>query len=484
MTERACVILAGGRGERFWPRSRTDLPKQFLPILGEDSLLQRTYTRALGICAADAVYVVTAAPLAARVCQQIPDLAPDHVLAEPAGRDTAAALAFAMSVVGRRHPGAVAACLPADHLVVDDEAFRDAVEAAIAHASRGDRLVLIGVRPTRPETAYGYILPARPPAIGACVPVARFQEKPSREEALRLVTDGQALWNSGLFIWRPEVFLAAAGARLPAVREAAAALADDPVDATAQERYAALAPLSVDYGLIEGADNVSVVPGRFLWDDVGNWGAVGRLSPADGADNVVRGRALAVDSRRVTVDSTADRLVVAFGLEDVVIVDSGDAVLVAASDRATDMKRVTQALREHGYGRYLEHTEDRVAVPEGARVVPKPWGREVWWAETDAYLGKLLEVEPGQALSMQLHHQKHETMLVLRGTGTLTLDGREIALGPGVTADIAPGSVHRLRAGDEALVVMEVSTAHPDDVVRIEDRYRRTGGADGRAERA
>lgn len=480
---RACVILAGGRGERFWPRSRSDLPKQFLPILGDATLLQQTYARALGICGPDTVYVVTAAPLVGRVRQQLPDLPAAHALAEPAGRDTASALAFAMGVVTRDHPGAVAVCLPADHLVVDDDAFRAAVEAAVAHALAADDLVLIGVRPTRPETAYGYILPARPPEAGRCVPVARFQEKPSRDEALRLIGEGDALWNSGLFVWQPEIFLRAVATALPAVSEAAAALAADMDDPAAQERYAALAPLSVDYGVIEGAANVSVVAGRFLWDDVGNWGAVGRLGTPDESENVVRGRGLAVDSRRVTVDSTANRLVVAFGLEGVLIVDSGDAVLVAAADRAGDMKRVTQALRDHGLDRYLERTEDRLPLPENARVVPKPWGREVWWAETEAYLGKVIEVDPGQALSMQVHRQKHETMLVLRGTGTLTLDDRNLALQAGVCVDVPAGTVHRLCAGEEALVVVEVSTAHPDDVVRLDDRYRRAertvGGGQG-----
>lgn len=478
------VILAGGRGERFWPRSRGDLPKQFLAIVGDRTLLQQTHARAEAVAGADGVYVVTSAPLASRVRQQLPALPASHILIEPEGRDTGPALAFATAAVAARVPGAVLVALPADHLVVDDGAFAEACRTAARVAATNDRLVLLGVRPTRPETAYGYILPARAPGRTGVAPVARFHEKPSLAQALRLLGEGKALWNAGVFIWRPEVFLAAVERSMPEVRQAAEALAARPESPAARRAYAALRSISVDYGVLESADNVSVVPARFLWDDVGNWAAVGRLAPADPDENVVRGLGLAVESRRVTVESSADRLVVAFGLEDVVIVDSGDAVLVTTHERAADMKRVTEALRVHGYQDYLDHSGGQVPVAAGARVVDKPWGREVWWAETDQYLAKVLEIEAGQAISLQYHERKAESMLFLHGRGVVTVAERKVEVFAGLRVDIAAGVVHRVEAGPERLVLLEVSTPHPDDVVRLEDRYARlarhrsrTGGA-------
>jgi mannose-1-phosphate guanylyltransferase/mannose-6-phosphate isomerase len=470
------IVLAGGRGERFWPRSRADLPKPFLPLLGERSLLQEAYARACMVADGGAVFVVTARAFAPRVRRHLPDLGPDRLVVEPVGRDTAPALALAMAMVRKRVGEAVAVALPADHWVDDAGAFAAACRRAAAVAARTGGPVLLGVRPTRPETAYGYILPARAAGRAGWAPVAAFREKPPAAEALRLMRAG-ALWNAGVFAWRPEAYLDAVRRRLPAVARAAEALAADGGGRGASARaFAALKPVSVDHGLLEGAEGTCVVPGRFAWDDVGGWGALARLGEADAQANVVRGRALALECENVMLDSGAGRLVVAFGLRDAVVVDSADVVLVLARERAGDLKQVTAALRERGLGTYLARA-GAAHTPAGARVVPKPWGREVWWAQTDRYLAKLLEVEPGQALSLQYHREKRETMLVLSGGGSLTLaDGAPVPVGPGSRVDVPPGTVHRLEAGADGLTVVEVSTPETDDVVRLEDRYRRRSG--------
>jgi len=466
-------ILAGGKGERFWPRSRGDLPKQFLPILGDRTLLQRTEARARTVTGGGAVYVITGAAFAARVAEQLPDLPPDRILIEPEGRDTAPAIAFAMAVAVNRHPGSVAVVLPADHFVGDDESFAAACLTAARCAHEEGRLALLGVQPTRPETAYGYIVPGGPAGPGGWSPVARFREKPSPSEALDLLSEGTSLWNAGVFIWRPEVFVDALDRVQPAVREAAGMLAASPNDPAACQAYAALSPLSVDYGVLEKSADCAVVRATFAWDDVGNWAAVGRFAPTDGDRNVVRGHALAIESRGVTIDSPAGRLVVAFGLEDTVIVDSEDAVLVAPAARASDLKRVTEALRARGLGRYVDRSSGTLPLPEDAHVVDKPWGREIWWGDNGRYLAKVIEVSSGHSLSLQYHEEKHETMYFLRGQGSVAVGGERKAIRPGLVVDIPPGVVHRVEATTESVVLVEVSTAHPDDVVRLDDRYGR-----------
>lgn len=464
------VILAGGRGERFWPKSRAELPKQFLPLLGPRTLLQETYGRARALT--DTVYVVTGSAQANLVRQQLPDLPEERLIAEPCGRDTAAALALAAAVAERRLPTCTLVVLPADHLVRDARAFRAACAAAMREAQTG-RLVLLGLTPTRPETAYGYIVPEHAPARGGAAPVQRFLEKPPQTVALDLVREGRALWNAGMFVGRASAFLEAVDRHLPETRAAAEALALRPASRAARAAYQALVPVSVDKGVLEHAERVSVVAGRFVWDDVGSWGAVSRLTEPDQERNVVRGRALAIDSHDVLLDSDGGRLVVAFGLEEVLVVDTPDAVLVAKGSRASDLKEVTRTLRERGYGHLLEHAASQVSVPAPARTVEKPWGREVWWAETDLYLAKILEIEPGHAISLQLHEVKAESMLILQGEGILRLGERTTPATPGLRVDIPPGLVHRLTAGRSRLVVLEVSTPHADDVVRLDDRYSR-----------
>lgn len=466
------VILAGGKGERFWPRSRTALPKQFLAILGPLTLLQQTYERAKLVTQPDRIFVQTADAYVEIVRRQLPTILESRIVREPVGKDTGPALALSAATIAQMDPDSVMVAVPADHLIGDDEAFAKAISRASSHALETTDLVLLGVRPSRPESAYGYIVPEG--AHGDSPrPVRRFREKPGPEEALSLMTTEGALWNAGVFVFRVRAFLDRVQGLMPETYEVVTAMAAFPEDVKAELRFATLQAISVDYAVLEHTDGVFVVPADFLWDDVGNWGAVRRLSEVDSEENVLRGSAIAVDSRNTILDSTAGRLVVAFGVRDLMVVDSGDAVLVAPTGRAVDLKIVTETLRARGLGRYLDIPSGPLPAPKGSQVVDKPWGREIWWAKTDDYLAKILVVEAGQAFSLQYHEVKAESMFFLQGRGVLTLGDHYLAIEPGLTVDIPPNTIHRVEA-EATVVLLEVSTAFPGDVVRLDDRYHRT----------
>lgn len=541
------VILAGGKGERFWPRSRGQRPKQFLRICGEGTLLQQAYRRACRLVGAASVWVVTGVEFRSLVAEQLPDLPAGRILLEPLGRDTAPAIGYAALLLERADPGSTMAVMPADHAVFQEDLFCDTLREAVRAADDGRYLVTVGIRPTRPETGYGYIEVGDPCAAdGPVRAVRRFTEKPDMETALRFLSSGEYLWNSGIFVWRAAAVLEAMTRHAPELRAGLAAVAGllDEAGAGTQcataggapageaarpaagdapepgdsrwrrlaEVFGRLPSISIDYAVLEKADNVAVVPGLFGWDDLGSWSAMSRIGQADEAGNVVSGRALLVESRDCIVDG-GDRLVVTFGVERLVIVDGGDVVFVGDVNRMDRLKQVLAEMRVHG----LEDFLARQAIPAGAaglagtdepagaavagrsagagysgsgpgapalpefaalaesaalETVPKPWGREIWWARTDRYVAKLIQVRAGHAMSLQFHRRKRETMLFVSGTGRMLLGDRELAVSPGLVVSVEPGCVHRVEAGTD-LLLFEVSTPEVDDVVRLEDRYGR-----------
>lgn len=473
------VLLAGGQGQRFWPRSRAAFPKQFLSLVGGRSLLQEAFRRAALAVGQDRVVVIAGRRHAGLVHAQLPDLAKERLLLEPEGRDTAAALAFAAQWAANYDPGAPLLVLPSDHHVEGDEAFREAALQALHYAASSGDLVTIGLQPTRPETGYGYlilhtqVLDPGPPPVRR---VIRFQEKPSIDDAVRLVSQTGVLWNAGMFAFMPERFLAELARQLPDHALAVRALieADTPETKQAAEAlYVRLPKLSVDKGVMENAPRVATVVGAFAWDDVGTWAALARLCPPDEGGNVLLGPTVAIDSQDLLVDARSQgRLVVTFGVRDLVVADTRDAVLVAHRERAADLKEVAESLGALGLHGYVDRVGGPLAVPGDAVVVDKPWGREVWWAHTPAYAGKILEIRAGEALSLQYHRLKRESMWIVSGQGTLTLGHRQIAVEPGSAYDIPPMTIHRLEAETD-LTVVEVSSGELEDVVRLEDRYGR-----------
>mgnify|MGYP005840158165 FL=1 len=362
------VIMAGGKGERFWPKSTKDMPKQFLSLWGTGTLLQQAFARALKVAGdAAGVYVITGPDYAGLVRAQLPGLPPENLIIEPASLDTAPAVGYAAVYLGRRRKDAVMAVMPSDHVVLDDERFAETLRYAAGVAEGGEYLVTIGIRPTRPEEGYGYIECGEPLAVeglsrtgvhkgdrkAVSCRVRRFTEKPRLEEALAFLKTGRYLWNAGIFVWTISAFKRALAAHAPilyeGLREIERSLEEGP-DAV-REKFLTLERRSIDYALMEKAENIVVVPGDFGWDDVGTWAALERIYDKDENGNVIKGEAVAIEAGgNIIENSMGDKLFVAFGVRDLVIVNSEDVVLVADKRRSGNLKKVTETLRGRRFG--------------------------------------------------------------------------------------------------------------------------------------
>ena len=343
------VILAGGSGERFWPVSTAERPKQFLRLFGGRSLLRQAADRLQGITSPERLIVITSSRLAAATRRELPDIPPENVVAEPCRRDTAAAVAVACGIVRRRGgENAVGAILPADQLIGNTSAFRRILRDAVKAAHASDSIVTIGVRPDHPSTAFGYIEPGTPAGIGTATPVLhvkRFAEKPCAADAARYIRRG-FLWNAGMFVWKASVLREAFARHAPEFTALADAVASSARPAAPIRRiYPGITKTSFDYAVMEKARNVLVATGDFGWDDVGSWSAVERHFPADASGNVAIGDVTAVDSSgSVLVAQGAD--IAVLGLKDVVVVTAGKHVLVAPKDRVQELKKLTAAAAE------------------------------------------------------------------------------------------------------------------------------------------
>jgi mannose-1-phosphate guanylyltransferase len=344
------VLLAGGSGTRFWPRSRLRLPKQLLPIAARRTMLEETAARVAPLVGPAHTWVVTTRAQARAVRAVLPAA---QVLVEPAARNTAAAVALAAVRVARHNPRAPMAVLPADHAIGDVAAFRADLKLALDVAERTGALVTLGVVPTGPETGYGYIRVGRPiEGENARVAWVRsFVEKPDRARAEALLAGAGTLWNAGIFAWRADAILAALRAHLPALLGPIEAAVARGGRAALDRAYRRVPAVSIDTGVLEHVRRIAVVRARFAWSDVGSWAALEGLW-RDGRPNAVRGRAVAIDSTGCVVDSPA-RLVALLGVENLVVVDTPDALLVCRKERAQDVRLVVEALRRRRLGRYL-----------------------------------------------------------------------------------------------------------------------------------
>ncbi|MBT63330.1 MAG: mannose-1-phosphate guanyltransferase [Puniceicoccaceae bacterium] len=353
MSKRFVVIMAGGRGERFWPESRIARPKQLLPIVGEKAMLAQTIDRLAGLVSPQDVFVITNAEQRDAVLEVCPELDPNKVIGEPVGRDTAAAVGLATVLVRREDPNASFAMLPADAVIHDAAGLRDTLESAFAAAEAQPVLATIGITASFPATGYGYIQQAD--AMGefaarSVYNVQRFVEKPDLATAESYLADGNYFWNAGMFIWSVPSIVAELEKSTPTLWQALQAIdqglaAGQDIDALLATHYPTLEKISVDYAIIEKASNVVMVESGFDWDDVGEWPAVARHYPADDNGNVVRGQAELSDSQDNIVYSRDDtHLVALLGVKDLIVVKTGDATLVCHKDKAQEIKALVSKI--------------------------------------------------------------------------------------------------------------------------------------------
>lgn len=346
------VVLAGGRGERFWPKSRAARPKQLQALTGGRTMIEETLARVEPLAPPPRQWIVTSADLAGAVGSVVGP--GPRVIGEPLGRNTAPAIAMAASEIARSDPEAVMLVLPSDHHIRDVPGFRSALDRAAELAERG-YLATIGIRPDRPETGYGYV--ERGEAVGGgCFAVKSFREKPDRETAQGFVASGRFYWNGGIFAWSVPVILDNLRKHMPALHRATmdwqgrGGLAAGPE--AFGEYFQPLEGISIDYGVMEKADRVAVVEGDFGWDDLGSWEAAARYYREDGSGNRLSGRALSLDSSNSIVVSDQG-LVALLGVEDLIVVRSGNAVLVCRRDRAQDVRRVVEELGRAGEKEFI-----------------------------------------------------------------------------------------------------------------------------------
>jgi mannose-1-phosphate guanylyltransferase len=353
MSQHFVVILAGGKGERFWPLSRQSRPKQLLPIVGDTSMLAQTLARVGRVVPRENVLIITNAAQAAAVRRCCPGVPARNVIAEPVGRDSAAAVGLAAALVEQRAPQGVFAILAADHVIHDEAAFRRDLQEAFAAAAASPVMVTIGIVPNEPVTGYGYIKVdkkrTKAPRAGRILPVERFVEKPDLKTAKAYLASGDYFWNAGMFVWSVPVVLQAFAAHAPALARGLHELrrqlgSGKSLAAVLKRVYPGLEKISVDYALLEHAKNVVVLPASFDWDDVGAWPAVARHRACDSAGNVQRGNAVVEQGSGNIVISEGSHLVTVLGADNLVVVHTADATLVCPRDRAQDIKALLKRL--------------------------------------------------------------------------------------------------------------------------------------------
>jgi mannose-1-phosphate guanylyltransferase/mannose-1-phosphate guanylyltransferase/mannose-6-phosphate isomerase len=467
------VLLCGGSGTRLWPVSRKSFPKQFVPLAGQGTLFQAAAGRMQGAAGVKAPLVLTNSDFRFIVAEQLAaeSIRPAAIMIEPSARNTGPAILAAATHLIEDHPDALMLVMPTDHSIPDVDAFREAVAAGVPRAEAG-QIVTFGIRPDRPETGYGWIELGAAPVDGQAQKVARFVEKPELAKAEAMLAEGRYLWNAGIFLMQAKALISAFEAHAadlvaPVTKATREARKDLDFLRLAEEPWAGVRDISVDYAVMEKAANIEVVPLGAAWSDLGDWNAVWRDNGGSAGSTVTQGAVTAIDCEGSILRSEGDaQHVVGIGLKDLVVVAMPDAVLVADRARSQDVKTAVAQLK----ARSVRQAE---VFPRDHR----PWG----WFETlalaDRFQVKRIVVKPGAALSLQSHIHRAEHWIVVSGTAQVTVGEDVKLLSENQSVYVPLGAIHRLaNPGKVPVVLIEVQTGAylgEDDIIRYEDIYAR-----------
>lgn len=485
MSDLYAIILAGGSGTRFWPLSRETYPKQMLQIGGEDSFLRQTIKRIDGFVPPENIWIVTTEDKAQDIRFHIESLGPlakeVQFIKEPVGKNTAPAIGLAAIYLKRLFPESVMIVMPSDHSISETEKFLSDLKVAIQGAMKG-YLVTFGIRPSRPETGYGYIKVGDPSKIekNSLLKVKGFFEKPDFQRARNYLSEEGYFWNSGIFVWRTSKILSEIEKYLPSLstilKEIEATLFQSrqshqpfKLNNTATGRlynlYSRLEAISIDHGVMERSQNVLMVPATFQWSDMGSWVALEEVIEKDDAGNIIKGNTINIGSQNSIIFSS-ERLIATIGLKDMVVVDTPDATLVTPKERVQEVKKIVEALKESGREEHLLH-----------RTVERPWGSYTVLEKGDGYKIKRVFLKPGAKLSLQLHRKRSEHWVVVSGIAKVTKEDKTYLVQTNESTYIPNNTKHRLENPEEVpLQVIEVQNGdylEEDDIERFDDDYGR-----------
>ncbi|WP_339076740.1 mannose-1-phosphate guanylyltransferase/mannose-6-phosphate isomerase [Acetobacter sp. AC2005] len=466
------VILSGGSGSRLWPVSRSSFPKQFWPLLSENTLLQQTAMRGVNAHLSSPVVVCNEAHrfIVAEQLREI-GIKDSHILLEPAARNSAPAIAAAAFFIAQQNPDAILWIMAADAAIQDQELLKKALNSAVEAASEG-YIATFGINPTKPETGYGYIeRGAELKSVPGVYHIERFIEKPNAEHAEMLMQDKRYSWNSGMFVAKASVLLKEIETFEPKIFAHVKDAVQNRVSDHDFERLAATFfnechDISIDYAVAERTKMAVVVPAAFGWSDIGSWDAVWEITPKDADGNATFGDVFLDGTKNCYVRSDS-MVTTATGVEDLIVIVTGDAVMVSHRDRAQDVKKMVTRLKEAGRPEATKHNR-----------IYRPWGFYESLIEGDRFQVKRIHVEPGQKLSLQKHFHRAEHWVVVAGTAIVTRDKDNILVRENESVYLPLGTIHRLEnPGKIPLTLIEVQSGPylgEDDIVRLEDVYARS----------
>lgn len=464
------VVLCGGSGTRLWPLSRTIHPKQLLPLFNDQTMLQNTLARVQNVSDEVNPIVICNQEYRFLVAEQLRELGQKKVdiILEPEGRNTAPAVAVAALHLKKQNQDPILLVMPADHVIKDTEQLLQAVQEGVGLADQG-MMVTFGINPNKPETGYGYILKGQPLTNSSAYQAQRFVEKPSLEKAREYLASGNYCWNSGMFLFRASTFLAALAEHAPdilqACEQAVANMKTDLDFYRLNNEFLFARNESIDYAVMEKANNIAVVPLTTEWSDVGSWDVLWQISPKDNDGNVLRGQVVTEQVSNSYLRAEK-RLLAVTGVSDLVVVETSDSILVAHKDACQNIKTLVGTLKDTQ--REEAHSHD---------CVYRPWGFYESLNKSEHYQVKHIVVKPGAKLSLQLHQQRAEHWVIIKGTATVTRGEDEFELTANQSVYIPTGVKHRIANNtDELLHFIEVQTGDyfgEDDIVRFEDVYGR-----------